>query len=296
MTNYIFIDGSYYTFFRIYALKIWWKMANSLDNNVEESVYLCDEFIEKFKKIFVEKIEEIPKKLNLKKIKKSNKSNKNENNENDIKIIVAQDCPRDKIWRHEYYENYKGTRSNNLTLEGELFKIVYDKNDNLFEKAGVNKILKLNKLEADDIIALSIKYLKNKKKSDENMINDKYYIIASDMDYLQLLDNDNDILLYDLKYVNIIDKKNKINDFNNKKELFIKIVCGDKSDNIMPIYPKCGRKTGEKIWEMNDDEREKYLKEKNGLKNYEINKKIIDFNEIPSELVRDFNDYIMNKL
>ena len=39
MKHYIFIDGSYFIFYRLFALKIWWKNAHPeepLSENIEE--------------------------------------------------------------------------------------------------------------------------------------------------------------------------------------------------------------------------------------------------------------------
>ena len=56
----IMIDLSYFIFYRYYALMGWWKLAKPddiLGNPIEN-----EEFVEKFKKTFVDKINEIPKK------------------------------------------------------------------------------------------------------------------------------------------------------------------------------------------------------------------------------------------
>ena len=64
MDNYILIDGSYYCFYRYFALLNWWKMAHD-----EEQLSIPFEnelFVEKFKSTFIDKIKEIPKKLKIK--------------------------------------------------------------------------------------------------------------------------------------------------------------------------------------------------------------------------------------
>ncbi len=82
--NIILIDISYYIFYRYYALHSWWKLAKP----DEELVVPIEneEFVEKFKKTFVEKINEIPKKLKIHK--------------QAFKILAGKDCPRNTIWRH----------------------------------------------------------------------------------------------------------------------------------------------------------------------------------------------------
>lgn len=268
--TFIFIDGSYYCFYRYYALLNWWK-------NAKQDVPLNDpyentEFVEKFKKTFVDNIKNIPKKLHL---------NKN------IKpiFIVGRDCKRENIWRNEICNNnplfcgsYKGNRDNsreNGFMGGPFFKMVYEKD--LFKIAGVNAIVSHPKLEADDCIALSVKYILEKYE------NSHIYIITSDKDYLQI--SEPRIELYSLNYKKLTDQKSSSND--PKCDLFCKILMGDPSDNIKPIFKKCGIKTAMKCYEDKEYFEEK-MKNENAYEMYKLNKKLIDFDEIPEDLVNEF--------
>ena len=61
MPDFLLIDGSYYIFYRFFALQNWWKMANKdtpLDNPSENQ-----EFIDKFKLTFQTKVKELSKNL-----------------------------------------------------------------------------------------------------------------------------------------------------------------------------------------------------------------------------------------
>jgi len=63
--NFILIDGSYFCFYRYYAIHNWFKLARkevTLDDPFKN-----DEFREKFRKTFVDKIKEIPKRLKIEK-------------------------------------------------------------------------------------------------------------------------------------------------------------------------------------------------------------------------------------
>ena len=64
MPNFLFIDGSYFCFYRFHALLTWWKNAHRDDPL--EAPFANVLFVEKFKKVFNEKITEIVKKLKLK--------------------------------------------------------------------------------------------------------------------------------------------------------------------------------------------------------------------------------------
>jgi 5'-3' exonuclease len=72
------------------------------------------------------------------------------------------------------------------------------------------------------------------------------------------------------------------------KNLFYKIVLGDKSDNISPVFKKCGPKTCEKYYENKDLFLEALNKENGAKEKYELNKKIISFDEIPENFVDKF--------
>ena len=160
MTNYILLDGSYYCFYRYHALKQWWGLARK-DNVLNEH---HEEFLEKYRDVFISKLLELPKYLKLK----------------NYTFILGKDCPRKDIWRMELYPEYKGTRkTQNDELLKKCFRMVYS--EKLFEQGGIEKTLYHPHLEADDVIALHTKLLREKEP-------DAFiHIVTSDNDYLQLL-------------------------------------------------------------------------------------------------------------
>lgn len=260
--NFILIDGSYFCFYRYYAIHNWFKLARkevALDDPFKN-----EEFREKFRKTFVDKIKEIPKRLKI---------------DNPI-IIVGKDCSRVDIWRNKIYDQYKATRVYDDTfLGGPFFKMAYDPEDNLFIKGGAKGILYHPQLEADDCIAITAKNII------ENQPEAHVTIITSDTDYLQLLAPRID--LYTLKFKRVNTEKNSTPG-NPERDLFCKIVTGDKSDNIPSVFNKCGIKTAQKMY----DDKEyfnKCLKEKDVEEIYERNRTLIDFNRIPEELIEEFN-------
>jgi len=264
MDNYILIDGSYYCFYRYYAIKAWFRNAHK--DVVLEDPIKNNEFVEKYKKTFISKIKELSKKLKI----------------SDPKIIVGKDCKRKKIWRMELFDKYKVNRNKDDTFMGGPFiKMAYD--DDLFKKAGVSKILYNKKLEADDCLALYSKFL-IKKNPKCNIT-----IITSDTDYLQLINSN--IRLINLKLKNVNTEKNSTGD--PEKDLFIKIVMGDKTDDIPSIFSKCGKKTAIKCWENKDFFNEK-LKNKEIKDRYELNKLLIDFRNIPNKLVEELKNSFDN--
>ncbi len=261
--TFIFVDGSYYNFYRYFALMQWWKNAYS-DEPLDDP-FKNEKFVEKFKKTHVDNLINMPKKL---KIAKSVKPI----------LIVGKDCKRENIWRNELFPQYKANRTNGQEdgfMGGPFFKMAYA--ENLFEKGGAKAILKHPKLEADDCIAISVKHLVNRYP------NCSIYIITSDRDYLQL--NSHNVHLFNLTYKNIAEKNST---GNPKDDLEIKIIMGDTSDNIPSVFPKCGPKTAQKCIEDPDFFKKKMANNSDYYKQYELNKNLVDFNNIPEELVYEF--------
>ncbi len=266
--TYIFVDGSYFCFYRYHSLLNWWRNAKPENPEVLLNPYENDIFVEKFKKLFIETMSKLPKNLNIGKTVKPT-------------IIVGKDCKRGEIWRNSLFPSYKGTRDNspeNGFMGGPFFKMVYD--DQLFVQGGAKAILKHDHLEADDCIALAVKHLLAREPNCE------IYIITSDKDYLQL--SGANVHLYNLAFKNLAEQKSSTN--NAKCDLFCKILTGDPSDNIPSVFPKCGPKTALKYFENEELLEKKLAEDEKYRKQYELNRTIIDFNYIPKELSSAFLD------
>jgi 5'-3' exonuclease len=264
--TFIFIDGSYYNFYRYHSLLTWWKNAFPEDSECLKDPYQNAQFVEKFKKTFVNNIKSLKKNLKIDKTIEPI-------------IVVGKDCKRQDIWRTKLFPQYKGTRANGSEdgfMGGPFFKMVYD--DNLFIEAGAQTILMHPHLEADDCIAISVKHILSKYP--ESSI----YIITSDKDYLQLAEPR--IHLYSLAFKKLTDQKSSTND--PKCDLFCKIIMGDPSDNIASVFPKCGPKTALKYYENKELFQSKLNSSEEFKKNYELNSTLVDFNNIPQELIDEF--------
>lgn len=260
--TFIFIDGSYFCFYRYHSLLNWWKNAYPEEPLVDP--FQCQKFVDKFIKTFIENVEEIPKKLGLHKDK--------------FKpiIIVGKDCKREQIWRTKLFPEYKGTRvKEDGFMGGPFFKMAYE--DNLFGKGGAKAVLKHPHLEADDCIAISVKHVLN------NYPDAQIYIITSDKDYLQLAKPN--VQIYSLAYKKLTDQKSSTG--NPDCDLFCKIVMGDISDNIKSVLKKCGPKTALKCYENRAYFDEK-MKTENAYELYKLNETLVDFNKIPQQLVDEF--------
>lgn len=265
---FILIDTSYWIFYRYFAIIQWWKHAKA-EEPLPDNPFENEEFLQKFTKTFLESIQNF---------KKKNKLNKQKKNNTICKVIAARDCPRTEIWRNHIYPQYKETRTTDESfMGGPFFKFVYNNDNMLLHECGIEKVLKFPNLEGDDIIAIT-----------KNLIRQKYpeshiYIIANDHDYLQLMDDKTNIINFQNK--NLKESKKVFDD--PEKNLFYKIVLGDKSDNIMPIFKKCGPKTCEKYFE-DSDLFEQALKKEDVQDKYIRNKTLVDFNNIPKPFVEKF--------
>ena len=270
---FVLVDTSYWIFYRYFAIIQWWGHSNP--ETPLTNPYENEEFVEKFMKTFSESLTGFKKKQKIHKKK--------------VTIIAARDCPRTSIWRNALFSEYKGSRTKGDDfLGGPFFKHIYQDNNKLLYEAGADAILQFPNLEADDIIALTKNHIRQK------YADAKIYIIANDHDYLQLLDDNTEIVNFQNKFL----KEAKKVFSEPQKNLFYKIVLGDKSDNIMPIFKKCGPKTCEKYYENNDLFLEA-LKKENAYEKYELNKKLVDFRELPDELVSSFikeNSELLDKL
>jgi 5'-3' exonuclease len=267
--TFIFVDGSYYCFYRYFALQQWWK--NAYPDEPLDDPYENITFVDKFRKTFIDNLEQIPKKLKIHK--------------EAVKpiLIVGKDCKRENIWRNELFKDYKANRANGQEdgfMGGPFFKMAYE--EELFQKGGAKAILKHPRLEADDCIAISVKYLLSKYPKC------KIYIITSDRDYLQL--NADNVNLYTLTYKNLAEGKTSTG--NAENDLMIKILMGDTSDNIPSVFPKCGLKTAQKCIEDEVFFKKKIGNNQEYYERYELNKKLVSFDEIPNELVEEFMETI----
>ena len=252
----LWIDMSYFIFYRYYACFNWLKKFQKID------VEVCDImenelFIEKYSKLFERTICDIIKST---KVKWEN-------------LFIVKDSIRDTIWRHDYCNNYKGTRDDKIdSFNKDIFKYTYGKLLPDLQARFKFNILNHDRLEADDVIALSKNYIRSMNST--IIIN----IITNDNDYIQLVDDYTII-----KNLQGKELKSRIA-FDPAMYLKIKILSGDKSDNIPCIMRKVGLKTAEKL--ARDDDNFVRFCEKNpdAYKQYKLNKLLIDFREIPRVL------------
>ena len=253
----LFVDMSYYIFYRFFALCSWWKRAfpeepldieNILDNNI---------FIDKYHKLFIENIKKITKKYRIQ----------------NANIIFAKDCRRYNIWRNKYYEDYKKSRDDkNKRFNKDIFIYTYEKIVPDLKKLDISIAINEN-AEADDVIAILKTTIRNRDYKRP------IYIITNDHDYLQLFDDNT--FIYNLKGLNLRTKSRG----NRRLDLQFKIFRGDMSDNITPVVSKKIR--DDKLINIiyDKDLFNEFFENNPELKKiYDRNELLIDFNKIPLDI------------
>lgn len=267
--NLILIDTSYTLFHRYFATLRWLSLAHNeiYKEHINDAEYNWIEnkiFCEKYEKLYIEGIIKLVGK----------KIYKNSN------IIFCMDTPKEQVWRTELKCDYKGNRMMQKTNLIPTFKYTYStiipnllKNNNYMFK------IKINKLEADDIIAIICTHLQIKPEQ-------KIYLISGDEDFKQLGRPN-------LYFVNFKTKKPlELTVDDAKITLHKKILLGDKSDCIKSIFPpKFPTKIKKVIVESIDDFFEFIKKNKEIEKRYNENAQLIDFRYIP----KNYIDMIVNE-
>jgi 5'-3' exonuclease len=261
--NIVLVDTSYTSFYRFFATLRWYTFAHSEEYKKTKEIENYD-WIEN--KIFLEKYEKMYHDSIIKLLKKKIYNNS--------KIIFCMDSPKEKLWRTQIYCDYKSDRMD-LSIKNNyksVFEYTYNtiipnlikNNQNIYS-------IRVNKIEADDIIAIISNYMKNKKET--------VYIISGDEDFLQL-GRDN------LIFLNYKSKKPLIlTEEEAQQALLKKIIFGDNSDCIKSIIPK-GKRINKKKLLDNKELLIDFLENNEESKNiFNFNKKLIDFNFIPKKYV-----------
>ena len=149
------------------------------------------------------------------------------------KVVVCWDHPNSGWFRIQYYPMYKWNRNEASLSEFEQFSLSYQRVriKQYLEELFIRQIEE-KKCEADDLIAY---YVKNTSKENKT-------VYTADTDLLQLLDKNTDIYLTGKKLFINRENFHEIFGYNHKNVLLMKILEGDKTDDIEGIK-NLGQKT-----------------------------------------------------
>lgn len=250
----ILVDTSYYVFYRYFATNRWFAFQQKvfdIENIIENQLFI-DSFVKHFES-------------DLKKICKKWKTCI----EN---IIFCLDCQRSDIWRNNIYEQYKGNRVQNANFNSKIFTFFIQ----YLEGKGL-KTINYNNLEADDIVYL----IQNKLI---NICNNPIIIISNDNDYLQIASERTSIVNMQFKDITLRGNRNA------KIDLYHKAIFGDKSDNINKIASFLTKEKSLEISRLHYDDIMIWLRDNELVDKFNINMKLIAFDNIPIDLSTAFYD------
>jgi len=248
----LLIDTSYYIFYRFHASARWYSFKDAttpIDELTQQPAYL--------EAFFKHHNQDMKTLLKKQKILPQN-------------MLWCLDAPRQEIWRMNYHTDYKGTREQ-ARFDSRIFPIFYK-----YLKEQNQRLVQYPSLEADDVVALIHQNVRQQEPTQSMLI------ITNDNDYLQLCSSTTKIMNMQGKDLSLRGSGSP------EKDVLIKILMGDKSDNIPPTFAKCGVKTAQQIASMSEEERTNFLQQKNALEQFNKNKTLICFDSIPNDLRERF--------
>lgn len=199
---------------------------------------------------------------------------------NPDKVIVVEDS---ESWRKEIYPDYKANRAAKRETSVVNFDVFFPVFADFLEKLqkcfGNIQFMKIPRSEADDIIAVIVK-----NKPEWEIIN-----VSGDKDFYQL---------YQFRNYRQFDgvKHEFIECFNPEQELLVKIIRGDKGDNIPGLKRGVGPVKALNIINENLD---KWIDEQCLRDRYELNTKLISFKCIPKDIelaiMENLNNFVPGK-
>ena len=200
----------------------------------------------------------------------------------------VQDCPSDTIWRKEFFPEYKEQRKtfykSSKWQGGPVFKHVYQTLLPKLIKELSCHHYRIPTLEADDVIYLLREKFAAESAEPETSAKSttrnpqwRYVIITNDHDYLQLLDADTELINLQKKLLRTKSCGDPLIDLEKK------IIGGDSSDNIPACFPRCGKKTLDKLARDPKQLEQWFVKHSGSREKYLRNRRLIDFREIPEK-------------
>jgi len=275
----LLIDMGYMCFYRFNASKTWYRFSHpeEMKENPTPKWISVDDFVDKYETMFHKTLSDLVKTYNVPW----------------CNLILCKDCSRKDIWRNSIFSDYKATREASHIKSGfdgqDIFKYTHNTLIPKYKELYNFNYLSVDNAEADDIIAICSSFLVNK-------YNSKIYIVTSDSDYTQLLNNN----------IKIVDMKMKERICSEpKKDLWKKILSGDKSDNIPACYinqnvifpnkntrfVKCTPKIILSLMEI--DNWITLLETNIRDEQHILNQKLIDFNYIPKHIKENTLKYFI---
>ncbi len=194
-----------------------------------------------------------------------------------IDVVFSEDSPISGNFRKKLYPEYKAQRNllrysyNKSVIKAYIQDVIFKELD-IENKLGY-RVVKVEGCESDDIIAVLMNNYKNYSCR---------ILVSSDRDFLQL----EDVNQYDMWGQKVTFKIKNHDDFSltPKEFLYWKIVRGDNSDNIKHVFPKYGDVKSYNLIKDRPTLKKMLTESQEAAERFLLNKKLIDFREIPKEM------------
>lgn len=193
-------------------------------------------------------------------------------------MVLVKDCARDKVWRNSLYESYKKNRCVRTTrFNSAYFRHTYDVVlPDLQTRLGYS-FVEIESAEADDVVALIHREVRN--RCPDTCIG----VLTNDNDYVQLVDDRTTV--FNVHGLCLHERvKMEPHVYVN-----VKILLGDRSDNIAPVTRRLGAQRAEQLARDADALQELLDANDDIRKRYELNKILIDLRCIPKDIQERFN-------
>lgn len=194
-------------------------------------------------------------------------------------LLLGIDCKRADIWRMKAYPGYKQSRKVSADININVIGAFYDHLNSYISLQKAQRV-EMGRLEADDVIYLTIKKIRALKEYQHPIL-----AITNDSDFLQLAPLGTYVI--NMTGVNLIERA-VVSD--SKVAIMVKVLRGDKSDNIEGLACVNSDKQALLVANMTEKSRSDWIAEKGQscADVYRLNKKMILLSQIPRYLAQAF--------
>lgn len=188
-------------------------------------------------------------------------------------VYTMRDCPHCENWRLDLYSEYKATRNK----ASDFHRLFANRMEE--ELRAYGPTLRVARMEADDLIALTVRRIRSLRPTQPLII------LANDRDYLQLHKYGN-LMLVDASMKEIV--SGTPGQDGAIIELWKKVLMGDSSDNIPPIAKGVGPKTALSLAQ-DETARTAFVASKQCSAQLQRNRELIDMDLIPTQYCELFD-------
>ena len=254
----LFIDLSYFVFYRFFALVNWYRLSapESAEPLDISTVHENEAFLEKFKRICAETIAKIHKQKGVRA----------------DRVWLASDCSRGAIWRHTLFSGYKAQRDkNSRKFNNQIFTYMFDVVLPSILAKQPYHLVSVENAEADDIIGVL------KMRIRQTYPELPVYILTNDRDYIQLCD----------EYTSIFNLQGKtlVPEVSSTVDLEWKVLLGDASDNIPGVFPRAQKKRLQGYIDDRELLARQLAADPAAAERYKRNRDLIDMASIPANIL-----------